>query len=420
MSVQTSVLPGGLRVVTDHMAHAETASIVIHVDAGSRNESAREHGLSHLLEHMAFKGTKRRNARTIVEEIESAGGELNAGTSTEHTVYQARVLGEDTPLALDILADILTQSLFDPAELEREKSVILQEISAVDDTPDDLVFDLFNSAAFGDQPIGRAILGTPETVQSFSRADIAAYLARHYHAGKLIVAAAGNVDHKRIVEDSARLFAGLETLPADSAAPAHYTGGDRRLKRRDEQANIVIGFEGLSHKDDDSAAAAVFSNLLGGGMSSRLFQEVREERGLAYSIDAFHWPFADTGLFGFHAATSANQIAELVNVSLDCIGRAVSTLDAAEVARAVAQMKVAMFAARESSSGRAEQLARQWVLFDRILTRDEVVARLDALSVEDVRRAARRMIASVPTVSAIGPIGKVPSPDRIAERLKGA
>jgi predicted Zn-dependent peptidase len=299
MTIEITTLPSGLRIITDSMRDLETASLGVWIGAGSRHESQSEHGLSHLLEHMAFKGTARRSARAIAEEIEAAGGDLNAATSSETTAYYARVLATDTGLALDILGDILTQSTFDAQELEREKGVIVQEIGAAEDTPDDLVFDLFTDAAFPDQPIGRTILGTPERVSRFDRASIETYLARHYAAPSSIIAAAGAVEHQRIVDEASKHFASLGATVALPPEAARYMGGEKRLRRKLEQTHVVVGFQGCSFHNLEEYALTVFTNAVGGGMSSRLFQQVREERGLAYSIYSFHWPYADTGLFGF-------------------------------------------------------------------------------------------------------------------------
>jgi predicted Zn-dependent peptidase len=418
MSVEVTTLPSGLRVVTDRMEHLETVSLGVWVAAGSRHERSDEHGLSHLLEHMAFKGTRRRSARDIAEEIETAGGDLNAATSVEQTAYYAHVLADDMPLAVDILADILTDSIFDATELEREKDVILQELGAVEDTPDDLVFDLFNAAAFPDQAIGWPILGTPEKVRSFDRKRIAAYLASHYRAGAMVVGAAGAVEHAKIVEAVEKSF---KAVPVDSAAQAvsaRYIGGEHRLKRRLEQAHIVIGFEGVAYGDPDHYALHVFANAVGGGMSSRLFQEVREKRGLAYSINAFHWGYVDCGLFGIYAATGKTQIAELMPVAIDCVAAASADLTEAEVRRSKAQLKVGLLAGLESPAARSEQIARQILAFGRVLTRAEMIEKIDLLSVDEIRRAGAKALRSAPTVAAIGPISKVYSPDRVAERLK--
>ena len=412
-------LDSGLTIVTDAMAHLETASIGVWVGAGSRDEAEHEHGLSHLLEHMAFKGTRRRSAKAISEEIEQVGGDLNAATSVEQTAYFARVLAADAPLALDIIADILTDSVFDPAELEREKAVIVQEIGAVEDTPDDLVFDLFSLAAFPDQAVGRPILGTREAVSAFDRGAIETYLDAHYVAGATVIAAAGAVDHGRIVEQADKLFSRFAARPAPKADAARYAGGDARHKRRLEQAHIVFGFEGKSFRDPDAYAALVFANAVGGGMSSRLFQEIREERGLAYAIHASHWSMSDTGLFSVYAGAGARDVPELCNVALDALARASADLTEAEVARARAQMKVSLLAALESSGARAEQMARQMLAHGRLVPREEVIAKIDAVDVAATRRVGAEMLRGAPTIAAIGPVAKAPDPAGIARRLNG-
>ena len=417
MTIEITTLPSGLRIITDAMRDLETASLGVWIGAGSRHETESEHGLSHLLEHMAFKGTTRRSARAIAEEIEAAGGDLNAATSTESTAYYARVLASDTGLALDILADILTSSTFDAQELEREKSVILQEIGAVEDTPDDLVFDMFSEAAYPGQPIGRTILGTPERVSGFDRSAIEAYLGRHYAAPVAIVAAAGAVEHARIVEEAGERFSALAPRQASAPTPAVYRGGEILLKRRLEQTHLVVGFEGRSFHDEEEFALHVFCNAVGGGMSSRLFQDVREERGLAYSIYSFHWPYVDTGLFGFYAATAPGDVRDLMPVAIDCMSAAAADLRQDEMERAKAQMKVSLLTALESSSARAEQIARQHLAYGRVLPRDEIIGRIDRLTLDDVRRAGARALKSAPTVSAIGDVSKVMSQARVAERL---
>ncbi|MCI4677779.1 insulinase family protein [Rhodoblastus acidophilus] len=419
MTVETSTLASGLRVVTDAMPGLETASLGVFVAAGSRNESEAEQGLSHLLEHMAFKGTRRRGARAIVEAIESAGGDLNAATGVESTAYYARVLREDCGLALDVLADILTESLFDAGELEREKDVILQEIAALQDAPDEWVMDLFNAAAFPGQPIGRAILGTPETVAGFNRDAIRAYLQRHYAPRSVVVAAAGAVDHAQARDEAERLFAGLAAAPPVAAAPAAYVGGEALVARKLEQTQVVIGFEGRAYADGQNYAAHIFANAVGGGMASPLFQEVREKRGLAYSISSFHWPFLDSGLFGFEAATSGRQVRELVEVGLACLAEAAHGLDEADLVRAKAQTKVGLLTAFESSSARAEQIARQTMIFGRVLTRAEMIGKIDALSLDEVRAAGAAMLRSAPTVAILGAARKAPGAAEVAAALAG-
>jgi len=419
MSVEVTTLPSGLRVVTDAMPHLKTASLGVFVGAGSRHERANEHGLSHLLEHMAFKGTRRRSARDIAEAIENAGGDLNAETGVEQTAYLARVLAEDAELALDILADILTESAFDADELEREKGVILQEIGAVEDAPDDLVFDRFTAAAWPEQPIGRPILGTPERVSAFDRASIDGYLRCHYQAGATIIAAAGALDHAEIVDLSARRFEPLGRRESPKVSPASYRGGETMTKKPLGQTHIVVGFEGRAVHAPDHDAAHVFAAAAGGGMSSRLFQEVREKRGLAYSIYSFHWAYSDAGLMGFYAATSPRDAGELMGAALDSLSEAAATLSEEEVQRAKAQMKVSLLAALESSGARAQQIARQMLIYGRPLSTQEMIARIERLDVGDVRAAGAAMLGSAPTVAAVGRTGKVIDQTHVARRLAG-
>ncbi len=420
MSVEITTLSSGLRIVTDAAAHLRTASLGVFVSAGSRNESDQEHGLSHLLEHMAFKGTRRRNAREIAEAIENAGGDLNAETGVEQTAYFARVLGEDVDLALDVLADILTESQFDPDELGREKNVIIQEIGAVEDTPDDLVFDYFTAAAWPGQPIGRPILGTREGVSAFNRDAIDAYLRRHYRTGATVVAAAGAVDHDRLVARADALLKGLGGESAEPPKAAAYRGGDILVKKKLEQTHLVVGFEGRAIQASDHDAAHVFAAATGGGMSSRLFQEVREKRGLAYSIYAFHWAYSDSGLFGFYAGAAAKDVGELARAALDCLAEASVRLDEDEIRRAKAQLKVSTLTALESPSARAHQLARQTSVYGRPLSLEDMLARIDAITVEDVRRVGAAMLMSPPTVAAIGGVGKALDSASVAARLGGA
>jgi predicted Zn-dependent peptidase len=419
VSVRLTTLPTGLRVVTDATGDLRTASLGVFVAAGSRNESEGEQGLSHLLEHMAFKGTAKRNARAIAETIENVGGDLNAETGVEQTAYFARVLGEDVDLALDVIADILTDSRFDPEELAREKNVILQEIGSVEDAPDDFVFDLFTAAAWPSQPIGRPILGTRESVGGFDRAAIAAYLRRHYRAGAAIVAGAGAVDHDQIVARAQSLLAPLVADKAEPPAPAAYRGGESIVKKRLEQTHIVVGFEGRAITAPDHDAAHVFAAAAGGGMSSRLFQEVREKRGLAYSIYSFHWGFSDCGLFGFYAGSAPKDAGEVARAALDCLAEAAERIDETEVDRAKAQFKVSTLTALESPSARAHQLARQTLVYGAPLSLDDMLARIAAISVDDVRQAGAAMLRSPPTVAVIGGVGRALDAAAVAERLKG-
>ena len=404
MSVEVTRLPSGLTVVTDAMPHLETASLGVWVGAGSRDEMADEHGIAHLLEHMAFKGTKRRNARQIAEEIEAVGGDLNAATSVETTTYYARVLKPDVPLALDVLSDILANPAFDPEELSREHNVIMQEIGAAEDTPDDIVFDHLQRVAFPGQPIGRPILGTRDSVKSINANRLRQYLARNYRGPDMVVAASGSVTHELIVDEAERLFGSFKSDAAPAPDAARFVGG-QYIERQDlEQAHLALALEGLPQRDPLLFSLQVFSNIMGGGMSSRLFQEVREIRGLCYTISSFHMAYSDTGFFGIYAGTDDNDAPELMQVVIDQLERAVSTITEEEVARAKAQMKAGLLMALESSSARAEQLARQIMIYGRPLPLPEIIAKIEAVTVESTQAAGRALLArSRPAVAGLGP-----------------
>jgi predicted Zn-dependent peptidase len=417
--VRITQLANGFTVATEAMPQVATATLGVWVGAGSRHELPHEHGLSHLIEHMAFKGTARRTARQIAEDVENVGGDINAATSTEYTAYTARVLGENVDLALDVLGDILLNSAFDPGELAREKGVILQECAAVEDTPDDLVGDVFMETAFAGQAIGRPILGTPDTIAGFTPEAIRSFMTREYAPDRMVLAAAGAVEHEAIVAAAEATFGALPALPAGEIAMARYVGGERRLARKLEQANLLLGLPGCSFKDPHFYATHMFAQILGGGLTSRLWHEVRETRGLAYGVDAFHWPFSDCGLFGIGAGTAAADLPELVKVSIEAARQASGDLEEVEVARAKAQLKMALLAALETPGGRIERNARQLLAFGRVIPSEEVVARIDAVTVDDVRQAGADLLAGAPTLAAIGPIARLPALPRIEAQLHG-
>jgi predicted Zn-dependent peptidase len=418
MTVEVTRLPSGLTVLTDVMPHLATASLGVWIGTGSRDEHTDEHGISHLLEHMAFKGTARRTSRQIAEEIEAVGGDLNAATSSETTAYYARVLRADIPLALDVLSDILANSAFDPEELTREKNVIVQEIGAAEDTPDDLVFEYLQRTAFPNQPIGRSILGTPATVRSFDRKRLLGYLQRHYRAPDMVIAAAGAVDHDAILEEVDRSFRVFSGPAAPQPEPARFGGGALVEARELEQVHIALALQGVPQRDPSLFSLQAFTSVVGGGMSSRLFQEAREVRGLCYSIYAFHMPYSDTGMFGLYAGTDATDVAELMSVVVDELNAAAQTLSEAEIARAKAQMKVGLLMALESSGARAEQLARQMIAYGRPIPLDEIIAKIDAVTVESARAAGRELIGrGRPAIAALGPGTGLESAVGIVESL---
>ena len=420
MGVEVSRLSNGLTVATETLPHIESVALGVWVKSGARNEREDEHGLAHLLEHMAFKGTGGRSAWKIASEIEDVGGEINAATSVETTSFYARVLKDDVPLAIDILADILTDSLFDPRELEREQHVILQEIGAAHDTPDDIVFDRFTETAFRHQTIGRSILGTPETVRSFTSRQLHDFMERQYGAERMVVVAAGDVRHDAFVKEVEARLGGFRPK-ADSVAPsyAQYVGGDFREDRDLMDAQVVLGFEGRAYHVRDFYASQVLSMILGGGMSSRLFQEVRERRGLCYSVYAFHWGFSDTGIFGVHAATGQADIAELVPVIVRELQKAGEGIGQEELDRARAQYRAGLIMSGESPASRASQIARQLLLFGRPIPKEELMERLSALTVERLRDLSSRLFSTKPTLAAVGPVGTLAPYEAILETLPG-
>lgn len=395
MSVRLTKLPNGMRVVTHAMPHLETVSLGIWVGAGARDEASHQHGISHLLEHMAFKGTERRTARQIAEEVEAAGGDLNAATSLETTVYYARVLKADVAMALGILADILRNPVFQEADLAREKEVIRQEIAASEDSPDEVVHDLVQEAAFQDQSIGRTILGTIQSVSKFASADLHQYRSSRYGADAMVLAAAGGVDHDSIVAMVERHFGGHGAGAASETAPAQFTGGLRCSAKQFEQSHIALAFEGPSYGNEAFFTAQVLNGILGGGISSRLFQEIRENRGLCYSIYSYSWALTDTGLFGVHAATGEALLPELMDVLRVELDRMASDVPSpSEVARAKAQLKAGLLMSLESSGARAEQLARQVLAFGKPLDLAHLAERVDAVDQESVRALAEELFAA--------------------------
>jgi predicted Zn-dependent peptidase len=387
MSVAVTKLQSGISVVTETMPHLQTASLGVWVNAGSRDEGRDENGIAHFLEHMAFKGTRRRTARQIAEEIEAVGGDLNAATGVETTAYYARVLKADVPLALDVLADILSEPAFDREELVREQNVIVQEIGAVADTPDDLIFEHLQLVAFPDQPLGRSILGTAKTVKSFDGGKLRQYLARNYRGPDMVVAAAGAIEHQAVVAEVERRFGSFNGPGSPAPEPARFGGGSHVEKRELEQVHIALALPGVPQTDPTLYSLQTFTNVLGGGMSSRLFQEAREKRGLCYSIYSFHVPYSDVGMFGLYAGTDAADASELMRLIVEEIANTAETISEPEVARARAQMKAGLLMALESSGERIGQLARQMMIYGHPLPLDELVAKVEAVTVESARAA---------------------------------
>ena len=394
-----------------------SASVGIWVNAGGRHELQQQNGIAHFLEHMAFKGTATRSSLQIAEAIEDVGGYINAYTSREVTAYYVRVLENDVALGLDVIADILRNPVLDDSEIETERGVILQEIGQALDTPDDVIFDWLQEEAYPDQPIGRSILGPAERVSSFSRDDLRSFIADHYGPEQMILAAAGAVDHDEIVRLAEKLFGDMPAKPLFDVEAARFRGGEIRQIKPLEQAHFALGLESPGYKADDIYIAQIYASALGGGMSSRLFQEIRESRGLCYTIFASAGAYADTGMMTIYAGTSAEQLPELATITIDEMKRAAADMSPAEVARARAQMKAGLLMGLESPSNRAERLARLVQIWDRVPPLDETIARIDAVTTGDVRDFAETMALGAPAALALyGPVDGAPGLAQLQDR----
>jgi predicted Zn-dependent peptidase len=399
-----TTLPNGLRVATEKLIGMESVTFCVSFHVGARQETPEEHGLAHLLEHMAFKGTTKRNARQIAEEFDGIGGNVNAYTSMEQTVYYARVLKQHLPLAVEILADILQNSVFDAAELAREQEVILQEIAQTEDSPDDLVFDYLHEAAYPTHPLGRSILGTPETVMQFTADSLKTFIARHYHSNQMIISAAGNLDHAELCQLVEQHFTGFQSVAAEATSLASFTSGQKYVERELEQLQVMLGFQSVPRHDPDYDAAQILSSILGGGMSSRLFQEVREKRGLAYSVNAFLTTYQDTSLCGVHVASSPDKAPELLKVLVEEVQKLTATeVSEAELTRAKNQFRASILMRRESPTAVAESIARNLQEYGRYRSADELIQRFSVVTPQDIKRVACRIFQ--PELLALSSIG---------------
>jgi len=418
MSLEITRLSNGLTVVSDPMPGLESAALGVWVNTGSRNERPAEMGVSHMLEHMAFKGTSSRSARQIAEEIEAVGGVLNAYTSREQTAFHARVLKEDVPLALDIIGDILTNPSFEASELERERQVVLQELGQARDTPDDIIFDHLQQAIYPGQALGWPILGEEETVTAFSQDMLRGYMASQYRVEGMTLVASGAVTHDAIVKLAQDKCSGFHAGAVPQAAASRYAGGDFRQEDDLEQTHVALAFPGLSNADPDYFVAQIYATALGGGTSSRLFQEVREKRGLCYSVYAFSNGFQDSGFLGIYAGTGEREAGEIAAVIAGEMEAMAGSLSEAEVARARAQLKVSLLMGMERPGTRAEQIAGQLFALGRVQSAAEIVSQLDAIDAACVKRyAARVMQAGAPTMAALGPVSKLESHATFARRF---
>ncbi|WP_434288593.1 M16 family metallopeptidase [Celeribacter sp. SCSIO 80788] len=417
MSPRIHTLPNGFRIVTELQPSMQSASIGVWVMAGGRHERLEQNGIAHFLEHMAFKGTHRRTPLEIAEVLENVGGYLNAYTSREVTAYYARVLKDDVSLALDVIGDIVLNPIFDPKELELERGVILSEIGQALDTPDDVIFDWLQEATFPKQALGRTILGPAERVRSFTRDDLAGFVEEHYSPERMVLSAAGNIDHDRIVAEAEEIFGGLKPHGRDHADPAIFEGGQYRKVKKLEQAHFTLAFEGPAYRDEDIYIAQTATTALGGGMSSRLFQELREKRGLCYTIYAQSGAYSDTGLTTIYAGTSGDQIKDLAEVTIDEMKRAAEEMTLVEVDRARAQIKAGLLMGLESPSSRAERNARMIGIWGRIPALEETVERINAVTVDNVREFLVKTGMGKASMALYGPVKAAPELEHLRERF---
>ena len=417
MSVEITTLSNGFRIVTENMPSLESASLGIWVTAGGRHERPEQNGIAHFLEHMAFKGTKTRSALQIAEEIEDVGGYINAYTSREVTAYYARILAADCGLALDVISDILLNPVFDAKEIETERHVILQEIGQSLDTPDDVIFDWLQEKAYADQAMGRTILGPSERVQAFGRDDLAGFVDQHYGPDRLILSAAGAVDHDALVKQAEALFGHLAPHGNDEWEPAHFTGGETRHDKALEQAHFALAFESPGYRDPAFYTAQIYTTALGGGMSSRLFQEIREKRGLCYTIFAQSGAYADTGMTTIYAGTSGEEVGQLAEITIDEMKRAAQDMSEAEVNRARTQMKAGLLMGLESPSSRAERQARMLQIWGKVPPLEDTVAKIDTVTTDDVLAFGEDMISKAKSAMALyGPVADAPTLDALEQR----
>jgi predicted Zn-dependent peptidase len=405
--ISRSVLPNGLRVVTERMPGVRSVSIGFWVGAGSRDEPPGLQGSSHFLEHLLFKGTEKRTARDIAEAFDAVGGEANAFSAKEYTCVHGRVLDADLPMCADFLSDMVCAPALREEDVANERRVILEEIAMQEDTPDDLVHDLFAEATFGDHPLARPILGTAETVSAITPGSLGDFHRGGYRAGNVVVSAAGNVDHEELVSRIAGAFPPEETGGAarEPAQPSP-AGRLRVITRATEQAHLIVGGLGLSRRHPDRFAWGLLDNLLGGGMSSRLFQEIRERRGLAYSIYSYRNPFGETGLYAIYVGTMPGNVGEALNVISEELDRVMEAgVTEAELERAKGHTRGALVLSLEDPSSRMTRLGRSELLSGEILSIDELVARVDGVTLEDVSRVARDLLRPESRVlAAIGPL----------------
>jgi predicted Zn-dependent peptidase len=410
--VRHTVLPGGLRIVTEAMPTVRSVTVGIWVGVGSRDEAPSLAGASHYLEHLLFKGTKRRDAMSISSAIDAVGGEMNAFTSKEYTCFYARVVDTDLPLAVDMVCDLVTSSVIKSADVESERGVILEEIAMHEDDPTDMVHDQFAQVLFGAGPLGRPVLGSVESIETIGRGAIAGYYRRRYLPQEMVVAVAGNIDHASVVRlvKAAFVTAGLGSGDAAPAGPrlglqrAPGVGGVRVVRRTTEQANVVLGTPGMSRRDDRRFALGVLNAALGGGMSSRLFQEVREKRGLAYSVYSYHAQYADTGLFGIYAGCVPRKVDDVLAICREEVEKITSHgITAEELERGKGQLRGSLVLGLEDTGSRMSRIGKAELVYGELLSVDSIIERINGVTLDEVSAVAADILTATPTLAVVGP-----------------
>lgn len=418
MVVQVSTLSNGVRVATDRVESVRTASIGVWIGTGARSEHPEENGVAHFLEHMAFKGTQRRSAQQLADEIEAVGGHMNAYTARESTAYYVKVMDRDTALGVDILGDITLNGVLADEEIGREAGVILQEIAQSRDTPEDVVYDHLQELAYPDQAMGRTILGPEDLVASMTRDRLTGFMARGYTGANMVVAASGNVEHAHLLELAEQAFADVPTTSevSQESVPV-YQGGHIYDQRGLEQLQIAFAWPGYGYNSNKHYAQTLLATIFGGGMSSRLFQELREKRGLAYSVYAYAAPYSDCGMFGVGAGTGEAQAGDLALLTCDMAAALGSSLTEEEIARAKAQLTASTVMAAESTSSRVEQLANQLLFFGQPISVDEQIAAIEKIDLAALSHLADEIFAGPMTLASVGPTGRLTAFDTLSARI---
>ena len=418
MSIQSTKFSNGLRVITDTVPTVESVAVGIWCDVGTRHENIEQNGIAHMVEHMMFNGTPTRTAKDIVEQIENVGGQINAYTSRENTAYYIHLLKDDLPIALDVLSDMIQRPTFPDADLEKERGVIIQEIGMTNDTPDDLVFDLYQETAYPDQSIGTPILGTVDIVQNMPKNQLFSYVQRFYNPENLVISVAGNVKHDDVVTLVERLFVDMPKANKSTCSKASYKGGEYRSDKDLEQSHIILGFQGIQKSHSDYYAASLLSMILGGGMSSRLFQQVREKHGLVYSVYSSHTGYSDDGQFEIYAGTGPDKLTKLIPVICDEIQKICQeTVSQGELDRAKSQLRAGILMGRESMLSRANRQAKHYISFNEDFNLSLLLEKIERVDIEDVQKMAAQIFSNRPTLAALGPLEALESYDKIQKRL---